>query len=353
MIINNEVEIIITNRNITYYKKLVNDITPGVSKINVNLLSSGSHIKVQVKCDFCNIEKSISYCKYLKNISNHNLYACSNKCAVVKGEMTCIEKYGTKYAIQNKEILEKAVKTQKERQGDYSEVNKKREKTMLERFGVKTNIILPDTHRKAIELSKTNESKQKRKDTNKKLYGVDNYTMTNEYLERTKKTNNDLYGVDHPMKSKIIRDKLTKTFIEKYGVEHPMKIKEFALKAGESSLKSKIKKGISVDRSDITKWINYNRMVRKLTHRNKKELFEKWNGFDYYDNEYILDYLLFEYTHENYPCVDHKISILYGFQNNIPIEEISDINNLCVTKRSINSKKKSSNAEDFLLKIKK
>jgi hypothetical protein len=40
-----------------------------------------------------------------------------------------------------------------------------------------------------------------------------------------------------------------------------------------------------------------------------------------------------------YPTIDHKNSVFYGFMNNIPPEDISDISNLCITKRFINSSK--------------
>jgi hypothetical protein len=62
-----------------------------------------------------------------------------------------------------------------------------------------------------------------------------------------------------------------------------------------------------------------------------------WDGFDFYDGEYIIDYLKLHPLDALYPTVDHKISILEGFKNNIPPNIISDIGNLCVTKRKINS----------------
>ncbi len=38
-----------------------------------------------------------------------------------------------------------------------------------------------------------------------------------------------------------------------------------------------------------------------------------------------------------YPSIDHKISLFYGFENNMNPEEIGSIDNLCITKRYINS----------------
>lgn len=67
---------------------------------------------------------------------------------------------------------------------------------------------------------------------------------------------------------------------------------------------------------------------------------ENWNGLDYYDNEYIKDnYSLYDRNDENYPNIDHKISVIFGFKNNISAEEISQIDNLCFTKRKHNMAK--------------
>lgn len=68
-------------------------------------------------------------------------------------------------------------------------------------------------------------------------------------------------------------------------------------------------------------------------------MFENWDGKDYYDDEYIKEYLLLPYGNKKYPTIDHKISIYYGFINNISPDEIGKLENLYITKRTINSKK--------------
>lgn len=79
--------------------------------------------------------------------------------------------------------------------------------------------------------------------------------------------------------------------------------------------------------------------VRNKTNRVKKKLFESWNGLDYYDNENIRQNLELKYYSKKYPTIDHKISIYYGFNNNIDPEIIGDLENLCIAKRCINSSK--------------
>lgn len=90
---------------------------------------------------------------------------------------------------------------------------------------------------------------------------------------------------------------------------------------------------------NLDKFKIYRRKVDRLTKKVKSILLEKWNGYDYYDGEYILDNFNLKYTHGDYPTVDHKVSVYYGFINNIPPEEICQIDNLCFTKRRINSTK--------------
>lgn len=96
-----------------------------------------------------------------------------------------------------------------------------------------------------------------------------------------------------------------------------------------------------------TTYLNYRREVRRMTKRNEKKLLDTWNGIDYYDGENIRENFKLSPTDRDYPSVDHKISILYGFKNNISPEDISNINNLCITKIRINSAKRDLIEEEF------
>jgi hypothetical protein len=83
----------------------------------------------------------------------------------------------------------------------------------------------------------------------------------------------------------------------------------------------------------------YKNNVRRLTNRNKKYLYRIWNGHDFYDNEYIKQNFNLNYNNPDYPTLDHKIPVTYGFINKISPDEIANIENLCITKRKINSSK--------------
>ena len=72
---------------------------------------------------------------------------------------------------------------------------------------------------------------------------------------------------------------------------------------------------------------------------NREILFSNWSGYDYYDDEFIKNNLLLDKNNDKYPSIDHKIPAIYAFLNNISPMEISNISNLCITKRILNSKK--------------
>lgn len=71
------------------------------------------------------------------------------------------------------------------------------------------------------------------------------------------------------------------------------------------------------------------------------------DGIDYYDGEYIKDNFKYESRSPNYPTIDHKISIRYGYDNNISVDEISNLDNLCVTKKKINTSKYTKTETEF------
>ena len=91
----------------------------------------------------------------------------------------------------------------------------------------------------------------------------------------------------------------------------------------------------------------YNKKVKNITRSYKKYLFENWDGYDFYDNEYIKNNLKLKSSNIRYPSIDHKISIKYGFENKIDPEIIGSIDNLCITKRKINRDKWNRNCEDY------
>ena len=180
--------------------------------IPIELLPKNSAQLILVKCDICGLEKNLSMRKYNKNISSNNIYACSNKCAVLKGELTCMKNNGTKYPLQNEEIKNNLKlyfinKYGVENISQLKETKEKYAEVMIEKYGFKTNLLSAEIHQKAIESSKSIYSILKRKNTMLNNYGVDNPRKSDGIYEKIKNTNIIKYGVEYPAQNKEIFDK--------------------------------------------------------------------------------------------------------------------------------------------------
>lgn len=183
----------------------------------------------------------------------------------------------------------------------------------------------------------------KQKEYNKDHYGVEYYSQHPDRNDRVKATSLDKYGADHFSQSKFFAPKVAKTnlekfgfvnpfmdkdrikriFKDKYGVDHPSLIPEFHPYRIPNNQKSDFEL--------------YRQRVRTQTRQ--KKILNNWDGYDFYDGEYIKDNLNLHHLDNLYPTIDHKISIYEGFKNNLSTWVISSVDNLCVTKRIINLKK--------------
>ena len=199
---------------------------------------------------------------------------------------------------------------------------KGREK-IIEKYGVDSYFKTKESREYNKKWMSSDEFKIKSKNTLQEKYGVDSYSKT------------DRFKIDIESKKDLILDKIRETFIKNYNIDWASKL---------SSVKDKIRKtkednGTVIPDELLGDWEVYRRKVRNITNSNKKYLYENWNGYDYYDNELIKGYLSHTKTHRFYPTIDHKISVYFGFMNNISPEELGSLENLCITKRFINSMK--------------
>jgi hypothetical protein len=285
MITTKEVSVKINKKNITHYTKLGYNINlRDIIKIIPSELISGSKIKIDVSCDRCFISRNIHYTSYYCNINrslDKNTYMC-DKCSHEKIKQTNIKKYGVEYFSQTDEF------------------NDKIKKTSLEKFG------------------------------------MEHYSKTSEYIEQRTNTNIKKFGVGNPFE---LTDLIKSSMLSKYGVSHPSKIENIKSKRMTKRRITKELNGDWIKSEDISDWNLYKNIVRTQTSKNKKKLFDLWNGNDYYDGEYIKDNISLHHFNSNYPTIDHKISIYNGFINKIKPEEISNISNLVITKRILNIKK--------------
>jgi hypothetical protein len=155
-------------------------------------LSVQSRKYIHAVCRFCgkshriklfNFHKSGSACHKecrLKEQSTSSPF--KDKSVQEKAKLTNLERYGTPYASQNKDIAKKISETKL-----------------------------------------TEESKNKTISTNLEKYGVENTFQSDEVKEKIKETIKEKYGVEHPLQSEEIKDKFKKTCIEKYGHDNPFK----------------------------------------------------------------------------------------------------------------------------------
>ena len=287
MIKEEEIEIGISYRNITHYKKLGYDakLHNKLKVKSLDLKYGSSKIFITAICDVCKKETYLSFYKYAKNKERHGFYGCKS-CSRIKARMTSQEKWGVDNWMQLNESKEIITKNN------------------MKKYGVKTTLLNP------------------------------------EIIEKIENTNGERYGTKTgrpPENKRIIKNKSIKI--------------EFKNNTNEV-LKYEIFDIDCVELNETNKdYLEYRRIVRKFTRRNIKKLFKFWNKLDYYDNDNISEN--FKYGSESglYPSVDHKISIYYGFLNGIIPLIISDISNLCITKRGINSKKRDMNEDEFKMFI--
>ena len=310
MIENNECKILITRKNVKYYNNRYLCKVGDIIFIDINMMSKNSHNKIVAICESCGNKKELPYFKYNSNKGRQGYYSCK-KCSHKKGKITTMEKYGVENYTQTDVMRE---------------INKK---------WMSSDEFKERSKRKIIE-----------------KYGVDSYSKTNEFKkiiseynkQRIKKLKEEgLYDCPFTWKgNKELRDA---GMINKYGTHYSYYVPEIIEKRQET-IRKRQENLIKCQKSSKYKGITYDPIeykiyknkIRVLTEKIRKKVFENWNGYDYYDNEYIKN-LALNYNSENYPTIDHKISCLYGFLNNISVEEISNMNNLCITKRKINGTK--------------
>lgn len=144
---------------------------------------------------------------------------------------------------------------------------------------------------------KTDYIKSKARQTKKTKYGDENFNNR----DKSDQTKLERYG---DKKFNNI-DKMKETIKNKYNVENVMFLEYFK----EKVKLTKIKNGNMVPDELLTEFKKYKRNAMRVTRRNKVIIFDEWDGFDFYDKEYIKNNLNLNPTNRLYPTIDHKISI--------------------------------------------
>jgi hypothetical protein len=311
MLLTDKVQIKVISKSLHFYKNKGYNVNCNEEIIvKIEDLSTHCLCKVKVKCDYCDKEKEISFSRYNLNTNNgQRKYACNHKCSREKSKETNMLLYN----IDNPSKSET--------------IKAKKKNTTLKHY----NVEYP---------AQSEEIINKMKETFIKIYGTEWISQCDEIKEKVANTNIERYGNKCSLCNEEINEKRKQTWLKNYGFEHPFKSDKVKSKIYHTMIKNGYR---SFDKG----YKLYLKVVNSLTNFNKKELFENWNGIDFYDNEDIKENLGLNSNSSEYPTVDHKTSVLYGFLNNIQPEEIAKIENLCITKRSINSKKGSKTAEKY------
>jgi hypothetical protein len=366
MIKEEKVLIKINTRNITHFVMCgyVVILSDKILNVYIKDLNNGSKVKVTAICEICESENFVQYNKYLinKNRNNKGYYSCFS-CKNIECKKTCLKKYGVD-SYSKTDIFKKAESLK------YKGIKKGHEKskeTCLKKYGVDSYFKTNESKNRNRKWMSSDEFIRKSKETCLKKYGVDSYSKTDEFkkkisddtydiVSKIKKRFMENYGVDwysktdqwkkqYKLNKGSIISKIKETCLDRYGFDNVSKVGIIKSK----SKKTKIERGIIIPDELLTQWMLYKRECRRLTKPNSKILYENWDGFDYYDGENIIGYQSLTHTNRYYPTVDHKISVYYGFVNNITPYEISHIDNLCITKRFINSKKRDLIESEFIL----
>jgi len=159
----------------------------------------------------------------------------------------------------------------------------------------------------------TKRSRRKAKETFIKKYGVDNISKLETQKERMRVLNKNGYKVEGNYRQK--KDWMSYIF----GMQiHPMLEKEFTL---------------------------YKNKVLLISKKEKK--YVPFTGKCYYTNVDIFnDKKMF--NNDRYASIDHRISILRGFEDGFSAEEIGDRTNLCYCSRLCNSVKREDDEKTFI-----
>jgi hypothetical protein len=207
MIVDKEVEIVLTGKLVKYYNNL-GYIGKNQEKIKIKIehLTMGSDCKVKVRCDVagCGEEKMLKYKSYNKSIKSDGYYACSQKCGMMKGRKTRFEKYGDEYYTNRK----KGKQTSYEKYGDEHYTNtEKTKQTCIEKYGGQ-----------AMGSSVVREKITK---TNIEKYGFENVFQNEKIKEKSKHTCLEKYGVENSSQIEEVKEKRKITCLKNNGFEYP------------------------------------------------------------------------------------------------------------------------------------
>ena len=170
--------------------------------IDIDTSPKFSRKNIWVKCDICGIEfqKSSNNVFMCRKNYNTDIDVCKDiTCIKKKRENTMVKRYGVVNA------------------GLSPEIRKKVQETCLSKFGT-------------LEAMSSVEVQNKSKDACIKKYGVENVFSSLEIIKKIKKSNLQKYGIEYSKSSNIVKNNTRNNNIKKYGVKNPMMLPRIAKK---------------------------------------------------------------------------------------------------------------------------
>lgn len=198
--------------NITELKRFLDQYSKGLKKKDfLDLLLIHDYEKFNLKKAF----------DYLNLSEEFKLADKNNKLNYWK--KGAVNKYGVDNVFKLKEFQDKAAETREKRYGGRYTLSK-------------GSSLEPSARQNSIETNKSEESKEKRIQTNIEKYGVP-YTSQSEIIrKKTEKTNLSKYGFKHASQSEFIKNKIAKTNMERYGVKSTLQLDSVKEKITKTNL---------------------------------------------------------------------------------------------------------------------
>ena len=279
-----------------HYLQYGYDISDKYIEVDIEHLMKGSHSKIVAKCDYCEIEKELSYKDYNKNTSINGKFSCSVKCGSLKSKETNFEKYGVESTNSLLSTKEKYKKTINEKYGvdHISQVDgikrRKSEKMKLKGEEVSKRV---KCYWEGVDGNRKKDINEKRARTAIEAYGVENISMLDSVKDKVRKTNFEKWG-GYTFQSESLMEKVRKTNIERYGHTYSIcnaKIKEkiektniekwgFKIPSMSDQIKEKTLK-TNRDRYGVDNIMHLPETLQSL----KKRLFDKYGVDSYFKTE--------------------------------------------------------------------
>lgn len=224
----------------------------------------------------------------------------------------CKERYGVDHVSQTLEYKEK-IKT-----------------TCLKKYGSETTLQLDQV--KSARIKSLEENKDEINEKRRASWTEEQILKVNANREMSVF---EKYGVTHIAKLNFVKEKVKNTMNEKIGHPHMF---------GSNYLRIKMEKAKRwTPYENLSGFRGYREKVSRFTRPHISKVYENWDGKCYYSGIELNDI-----AHDRFQrSIDHKISVYYGYDNNIPPEEIGKFENLCVCAFGLNSIKSFRTEEQF------